>query len=85
MLIMLLLNVVVVALGGIFVWLPEVQTLPTIVGVDIDAQLLIGMGYANRFFEAVWPLAIMWAGFLFLLGYYTIKIAVKFLLGHRAP
>jgi len=85
MLIMLLLNVVVIALGGIFVWLPEVLVLPNIVGYNIDGALITGMGYVNRVFEVLWPLAIMWAGFLYLMAYYIIKMGVKFLLGHRAP
>jgi len=85
MLIMLLLNVVVVALGGIFVWLPEVLVLPDIVGYNIDGALVMGMGYVNRVFETIWPLAIMWTGFQYLMAYYIIKMGVKFLLGHRAP
>ena len=85
MLIMLLLNVIVIAIGGIFVWLPEVRTLPMIAGYDIDSQLLLGMGYVNRFFETMWPLQIMWSGLLFLVAYYIIKMGVRFLLGHRAP
>jgi hypothetical protein len=85
MIIMFILNVIVIALGGIFTWLPEVSILPTIAGYDIDAGLVLGMGYTNRMLEALWPLAIMFQGFLFIVGYYMIKTGLRFLLGTRAP
>lgn len=82
---MFLLNVVVIALGGIFTWLPAVDTLPNIVGYNVDSALLQAMGYSNRIFEAFYPLAIMFQASLVLFGYYIIKMGLRFLLGHRAP
>lgn len=85
MLVIFVLNVIVLALGGIFVWLPEVKTLPEIVGYNVDGALVTGMGYFNRFAEVMWPLQIVMQGALFILAYYIIKIGLRFLLGHRAP
>jgi len=85
MIINLILNVVVLILGAIFSWLPQVTVLPNIVGYDIDTALNNGIGQMYVFFNAFWPLEIMFQGFLFLLGYYAIKMVLKFFLGSRAP
>lgn len=85
MIINLLLNLLVLILGGIFSWLPEITTLPTIADYDIDTALVTGMGYFNSFATAVWPLKVLMQGFLFLLGYYLVKVALKFFLGSRTP
>lgn len=85
MLINLLLNALVMAVGAIFSWLPQVETLPTIAGYDIDAALVTGIGQVNTFLNAFWPLKIMFQGFLFLLGYYAIKIGIRFFFGSRSP
>lgn len=85
MLIMLVLNVIVLGIGAIFVWLPEVHVLPHIIGYDIDTALLTGMGYVNRVFDSIWPLWYVFQGMLYVMIYYTIKMALRLLLGHRAP
>lgn len=64
---------------------PVVETLPVINGFDIDGTLVLGLAQVNQFFETFWPLAIMFGGFLFLMGYYIIKMTVKFVFGHRTP
>lgn len=81
----LLINLVVLILGAIFSWLPQVTTLPTINGYDIDGALVTGVGQLNVFMTTFWPIKYMFYGFLFLMGYYAIKIVVVFFLGHRAP
>lgn len=85
MLINLLLNFMVMTVGAIFSWLPTVETLPTIGGYDVDAALVTGMGQVMTFFNTFWPLKIMFQGFLFLLGYYAIKIGIRFFFGARSP
>lgn len=85
MIIMLLINVVVLFLGAIFSWLPTVETLPNIIGVDIDAQLNLGSGYVASIREYFWPLDLMFQGFLALMVYFSIKMALTFFLGNRAP
>ncbi len=85
MLVNLVLNVFVLILGAIFSWLPQVTTLPFIVDFDIDTALVNGVGQLHTFLSAFWPLGIMFQGFLFLLGYYAIKMVLKFFLGSRAP
>jgi hypothetical protein len=85
MIINLLLNVVVLILGAVFSWLPQVQTLPYIVDFDIDTALVQGVGQLKTFLNAFWPIEIMFQGFLFLMGYFAIKMVLKFFLGGRAP
>lgn len=85
MIINLLLNVVVLFIGALFSWLPQVTTLPYIVDYDIDTALVNGVGQLRTFFEAFWVLGIMFQGFIFLLGYYSIKMVLKFFLGSRSP
>lgn len=72
-------------LGYAFNWLPKVETLPLILGVDIDAQLVSGMGMFYTYAQAVWPIYIVFQGALILLAYYAIKMVLRFFLGHRAP
>jgi hypothetical protein len=72
-------------LTAAFSWLPKVDALPHILGVDIDAQLSSGVGMLYAFSSAVWPIADVFEGLLVLLGYYGIKMIMRFFLGHRAP
>ena len=72
-------------LTAVFDWLPKITTLPTILGVDIDAQLTAGMGFFYTYTAAVWPIRDVFVGFLILLSYYAIKMVLRFFLGHRAP
>jgi hypothetical protein len=81
----LLINLVVLILGAIFSWLPQVTVLPKINGYDIDGALVTGIGQLNVFMMTFWPIKYMFYGFIFLMGYYAIKMAVTFFLGHRAP
>ncbi len=84
MLIALLLNLLVGIVGIFFSWLPQVDTLPAIGGYDVDTALVSGMGYLNTFFTTFWPLKIMFTGFLVLMGYYIVKLVLRFFLGHRS-
>jgi hypothetical protein len=54
-------------------------------GFDIDTALLNGVGQLKFFFTIFWPIADMFLGFLFLMGYYGLKMLLGFILGHRAP
>lgn len=85
MIISLLLNILVLIIGVIFSWLPNVDTLPSILGYDIDGALVTGMGYARTFFVTFWPLTILFEGFGILMIYYVIKMTLRFFIGHRAP
>lgn len=81
----LMINLVVLIVGAIFSFLPAVTVLPTIGGFDLDQALVTGASQLNAFFVTFWPLKTMFTGFLFLLGYYAIKIGIRFLIGHRTP
>lgn len=72
-------------LGVMFSWLPDVETLPTIGGYDIDGALVLGMGQFNSFIETFWAIGIMFQGFLFIAGYFAIKMVLQLFLGHRTP
>ncbi len=85
MIINLLLNTLVLILGAIFSWLPTVTKLPTIGGFDIDTALSTGMGEFHTFVNSFWLFRDIFVGFIFLMGYYIIKIVVTLFLGHRAP
>jgi hypothetical protein len=85
MIINLLLNLIILILGAIFSWLPQVITLPVINGYDIDTALSTGISQMYQFMDSFWPLLIMFQGFLVLAGYFLIKMIVRFWIGHRAP
>lgn len=84
MIVNLILNVIVLFLGGVFSWLPQITTLPTINGYDIDALMVQGVGSLQTLAQAFWPLAIVFQGFLALMGYFMIKMVIRFFLGSRA-
>ncbi len=66
--------------------LPTVTTLPPMLGVDIDAALVSGMGFYNTVSHSFWMLADVMAATIILMGYYGIKnLLLRFFLGHRAP
>jgi hypothetical protein len=68
-----------------FSWLPKVETLPIIMGVDVDAQLLAGMGLINRLSELFWMMGDLITAAKIMLGYYVIKMVLGFFLGSRSP
>lgn len=85
MILNLLLNAVIVILGVMFIWLPNVYTLPSIIGYDIDSALVNAIGIFNSFATSFWVLIPVLQGFLFILAYYTIKFGVRLFLGSRSP
>ena len=85
MLTMLILNVLVLFLGAVFIWLPEVTTLPLILGFDIDSALTTAVGQLRLLMGTFWPWQWVFAGLMVLLGYFSIKQVLKFFLGSRAP
>lgn len=85
MIIAFLFNLIVLLIGAVFSLLPQVTALPTIGGYDIDGALVTGMGEVNAFFTAFWFLKYMFIGFLVLMSYYSLKMIIRFIIGHRAP
>ena len=81
----LILNIIVMVVGVFFFWLPQITVLPTIGGYDIDTALVNGVGQMNTVLVAFWPIKHFMIGFGVLLGYFIIKMTLKFFLGHRAP
>lgn len=85
MIINLLLNVLIGIVGVFFSWLPAVDTLPSIFGFDIDGALVSGMGQLNFVRTQVWALNYLFLGFLFIMGYFGVKMVVRLFLGSRTP
>jgi hypothetical protein len=72
-------------LTAAFSWLPKVETLPQILGVDIDTQLVNGVALFYYVSDVIWPMRDVFLGAMVLLGYYAIKMVLRFFFGHRAP
>ena len=69
----------------VFSFLPDVYSLPTIFGLDIDSALVDGMETTRRFFQLVWPLTYLFGGFIIIAGYFGVKQIVKLIIGSRTP
>lgn len=85
MIIAFLFNLIVLIIGAVFSILPQITTLPTIGGFDIDSALVSGMGELNAFMATFWFLKDLFIGFLVLMAYFSLKLIIRFLVGHRAP
>lgn len=85
MIINLILNILVDAISVVFIAFDPITTLPVVGGVDIDANLVTAIGWFNRITVALWPLAVMMEAFLFIMGWYVIKLTLKLFLGSRTP
>ncbi len=85
MIIQILIAIVVLFITTIFSFFNIVTTLPTINGFDLDSALVTGVSQAYNFAHDVWPVTIVFQGWMFLLGYYGIKMLLKLFLGSRAP
>ena len=81
----LFINFVVLILGAIFSWLPLVDKLPSIQGFDLDTALINGMGMLHTFFTSFWMVGYLFDGFMALMVYYALKMAIRFVIGHRTP
>lgn len=80
-----LISAIVWVLNALTSWLPSVNTLPTIGGVDIDTALVGGVAQAYQYASTFWMIGDVLIGALFIWGYYIIKMLVRILLGSRAP
>jgi hypothetical protein len=85
MIINFLVNVVLLTIGAVLGQLPEIKTLPTFMGFDIDGALVHGVGNMYSFLGAFWPILYLFNGFLAIIGYHISKIALRFLIGNRIP
>lgn len=85
MLINFIINVFLILLNALFSWLPTVEFLPAIADFDIDTALVEGIGQLRALANDFWFITNIFAGLLFLLGYYALKQVLRFFLGHRAP
>jgi len=73
MIITLLLNLVILLIGGLFSFLPQVTALPTIAGASMDTAVTTVYGLIHGMLTAMPFLQIVW---YCLLWYYGIKITL---------
>ena len=85
MIVTLLVNLIVGALGLLLAIFPDVTTLPTVFGYDIDGALVDGMGKFNTLSSNVWALQYVFYGFLAIISYYALKKVWNVFLGARSP
>lgn len=85
MLLQFFLNWIITLLEILFSWLPNVTTLPTIGGYDLDGALVTGVASFKEFILVVWPIGVVFDAFMILMLYYLTKMMLKFFLGSRAP
>lgn len=65
--------------------IPVITALPTIVGVNLDTTMQQAVSYFHELTITMWYLGDVWTGALLLMGYYALKMALRLLLGARAP
>lgn len=77
----------VVLIGAVLnaLHLPLITALPSVLGVDVDGSMVLGMGYFYTFVSAFWPIHDLFVAVIFYVGYLAIKISLRLALGHRAP
>lgn len=85
MLIQALLGAVIDFINALVGWLPLVDKLPTVLGFNLDGALVMAVGMMRTLFTTFWVLGIVFEGFIALMGYYSIKMIAKLLLGSRTP
>jgi len=85
MILNLIFSCIILIIGAIFSWLPVVTTLPTIGGFDIDSAFVTGMSQLHTVMVTFWFLQDMFFGFLFIMLYFSVKLGLRFFLGHRVP
>lgn len=77
----LILSLAVSVLTMIFSFFPQVLVLPTIANVNLDTVIVGGIASLFRIAELFWYITAVVQGFLFIMGYYVIKMTFKFLAG----
>lgn len=87
MLVNLLINLVLLIIGAVLSLpiFPKIDKFPTINGYDIDSALVTGLGQLHQIMGTFWIIKDVFYAFLFLLGYYGLKMVVKLFFGHRSP
>lgn len=81
----ILVNTAITIVNFLFAWWPNAEQLPTIFGLDLDETFTTAITTYNTFAEVIWPIHYVMLAFLFLMGYFVIKITFKLILGGRSP
>jgi hypothetical protein len=77
----LLLSLTVSFITMIFSFFPQVDVLPTILGVNLDTVIVGGIASLMRLADVFWYIGDVIQGFLYICGYLAVKATLKFLSG----
>lgn len=83
MIIEMIVQILVVMANAVFGWFPTVETLPTILGIDLDYQLELYIGMIYRLSESLWIIADLIVILKLVLAYYLAKLVLRFFFGAR--
>ena len=83
MIVQYLLQIAVVMINFVFSWLPSVDKLPTILGIDTDYQLEYYIGMIYRLSDSFWLIGDIIVVFIILIGYFVKKRTLRFFFGAR--
>ena len=83
MIIQFLLDFIVIALNTLTSWVPSIDTLPTILGINVDYELEFYVSMIYRVKDSFWLLQDLFTATLVVLGYMTTKVVLRFFLGSR--
>ena len=72
-------------LNAVFSFLPKIEALPTILGVNVDQLLVLGVGYFLTFADSFWMIGDVFTAALIIYGYKALMMVLRFFIGHRAP
>lgn len=58
-------------------WLPDVFTLGSIAGFDVDALFVTGIGFFKTIYVDLWWFQTLFHGFVFLMSYYVTMMTLR--------
>lgn len=77
----LAIGLVVSFITMVFSFFPQVDVLPTILGVNLDTVIVGGIASVIRLGDVFWYITDVIQGFLFIAGYLALRMTLKFLAG----
>lgn len=75
----LLLGELVAIITTIFSFFDPVTVLPTIANVNLDTIIIGGIGNVMALAHVFWYITDIIQGFLFISGYYVLKLTIRFI------
>lgn len=72
-------------LTAAFSFLPTVTTLPTVIGINVDALLVQAVSGFTALAASMWPLRDLFIAMMVWYSYKVLLLLIKLFLGARAP